>query len=115
VVKLLPAPEDPFPGQKVQPPLPPEIVDGEEHYEVERILDSCFTRDQLHFLVKWKGYSYEENSWIPEEDLAAPARLQEFYATHPGTPWQVHSMAFQALSFHASRTKHPRRGGDVRG
>ena len=43
VVKLLPAPEDPFLGWKVQLLLPPEIVDGEEHYEVERILDSCFT------------------------------------------------------------------------
>ena len=76
VIKLLLAPEDPFPGRKAQPPPPPpEIVDGEEHYEVERILDSRFTRDQLHFLVKWKGYSYEENSWIPEENLAAPARL----------------------------------------
>ena len=115
VVKLLPALEDPFPGQKVKPPLPPEIVDREEHYEVERILDSHFTCDQLHFLVKWKGYSDEENSWIPEEDLAAPARLREFYATHLGTPWRVHSVAFQSLSFHASRMQHPRRVGDIRG
>ena len=79
VVKLLP-------GQKVRLPLPPEIVYGEEHYEVVRILDCCFIKDQLYFLVKWKGYSYEENSWIPEEDLAAPVRLWEFYATHPGAP-----------------------------
>ena len=96
------------------PPPPPEIVDGEEPYEVERILDSRFTQDWLHFLVKWKGYGYEENSWIPEEDLAAPARLWEFYATHPGAPQQVHLVAFQSLALHASRTQHPRRGGDVR-
>ena len=86
VIKLLPAPEDPFLGRKVQPPPPPEIVDGEEHYEIERILDSRLTCDRLHFLVKWKGYGYEENSWIPKEDLAAPVRLWEFYATHPGAP-----------------------------
>ena len=115
VVKLLPAPEDPFPGRRVQPPPLPEIVDGEEHYEVEKILDSRFTWDKLHFLVKWKGYGYEENLWLPEEDLTAPARLWEFYTTHPGTPWQVHSMAFQSLSFCTSRMQHPRRGGDVRG
>ena len=48
VVKFLPAPEEPFLGQKAQPPLPPEIVDGEEHYEIERIMDSQFTRDWLH-------------------------------------------------------------------
>jgi len=53
----------------------PEIVDGEEHYKVERILDSHLIWDWLHFLVKWKCYGYEENSWIPEEDLTFPVRL----------------------------------------
>ena len=33
------ASSDPFPGQ-VSPPLPPAVVDGEEEWEVERILDS---------------------------------------------------------------------------
>jgi len=64
----------------------PEIVDGEEHYKVERILDSHLIWDWLHFLVKWKCYGYEENSWIPEEDLTSPARFWEFYTTHPCTP-----------------------------
>ena len=40
VVKLLPTPDDPIPGRRAHPPPPPEIVDGEEHYVVERILDS---------------------------------------------------------------------------
>ena len=40
VVKLLQAPEDPIPGQKARPPPPPEMVDGEEHYVVEQVLDS---------------------------------------------------------------------------
>ena len=35
IVKLLQALEDPIPGQKARPPPPPEMVDGEEHYEVE--------------------------------------------------------------------------------
>jgi hypothetical protein len=40
VVKLMPAPADPIPGQRSYPPPNPVLVDGEEHYEVEAILDS---------------------------------------------------------------------------
>ena len=70
IVKLLWAPEDPIPGQKAHPPPPPlGIVDGEEHYIVERVLDSQLMRGQLQFLVKWEGYGYEENSWVPELDI----------------------------------------------
>src|SRR3979490_2384112 len=39
-VKLIPAPEDPIPGRKSQPPPPPELIDGEEYYMVETVLDS---------------------------------------------------------------------------
>ena len=40
VIKLLPALSDPILGWKASPPPPPEIVDREEHYVVEWILDS---------------------------------------------------------------------------
>ena len=40
IVKLTPAEEDPIPGQQAVPPPPPVLVDGEEEFEVERILDS---------------------------------------------------------------------------
>jgi hypothetical protein len=40
VVKLLPALQDPIPGRRPTMVLEPELIDGEEHYEVEEILDS---------------------------------------------------------------------------
>ena len=52
VVKLLPVPDDPIPGQQMKPPPPPEIVDGDEHYVVEQILDSQLIWGWLHFLIK---------------------------------------------------------------
>ena len=79
LVKLLQAPEDPILGWKAHPPPPLEIVDGEEHYIVGWVLDSWLMRGQLQFLVKWEGYGYEENSWVPELDIAAPDKIQEFY------------------------------------
>src|SRR5256885_14668777 len=51
------AAEDPLPGQKNEPPEP-VIVDDEEEWEVDDILDSRrYGRGKrLQYLVKWKGY-----------------------------------------------------------
>jgi len=40
VVKLSPAPDDPIIGRRRIPQPPPELVDGEEEYIVEKILNS---------------------------------------------------------------------------
>ena len=74
VVKFLPVPDDPIPGQQTKPPPPLEFVDGDEHYVVEWILDSRLIWGQLHFLIKWEGYGYEENTWVPEGDVSAPGK-----------------------------------------
>ena len=110
VVKLLWALEDPIPGWKAHPPLPPEIVDGEEHYIVEWVLDSQLMRGQLQFLVKWEGYGHKENSWVPELDIAAPDKIQEFYNAYPSAPWWICSVAFHSLISHASRMQQTRGG-----
>ena len=66
-VSLLELPSgDPFPGQVSPQPLP-VIVDGEEEWEVERILDSRHFYNRLQYLVKWKGY--EAPTWQPSADL----------------------------------------------
>ena len=50
-------------------------MDGDEHYVVEQILDSQLIWGWLHFLIKWEGYSYEENTWVPESDVTAPGKI----------------------------------------
>jgi len=40
VVKLSPAPNDPIVRRRRNPPPPPELIDGEEEYVVEKILNS---------------------------------------------------------------------------
>ena len=62
VVKLSAAPEDPILGRKLQAPPPSIIIDGEEEWEVEEILNSRWHRRRFQFLVKWKGFSREHNS-----------------------------------------------------
>jgi len=57
--------ESTIPGQKSKTPEP-VIVNEETRYEVEEILNSRLSRGKLQFLIKWKGYTDEHNSWQPE-------------------------------------------------
>jgi len=62
VVKLSPAPDDPIVGRRRNPQPPPELVDGEEEYIVEKILNSRMFQRKLQYLVKWEGYGIEGNT-----------------------------------------------------
>jgi hypothetical protein len=59
---------------------PPEMIDGEEEYEVEDILmhRKIGRNQKLQYLVKWKGYPLSENSWVDSKDLRAPEILQRY-------------------------------------
>ena len=99
VVKLMPAPADPIPGRQSDPPPDPILVDGEEHYEVEAVLDSRIFRGRLQYLVQWKGYSYQHNSWENATDVHSPTLVAKFYSTHPGAPCQIPQAHFNYITF----------------
>ena len=79
VIKLTPAPEDPIVGRRTVPPLLPEIIDSEEEWVVEEILDSKMMNWKLRYLVKWKDFPIEHNSWEPWDNVHAPDLVAEFY------------------------------------
>jgi Reverse transcriptase (RNA-dependent DNA polymerase)/RNase H-like domain found in reverse transcriptase/Integrase zinc binding domain/Chromo (CHRromatin Organisation MOdifier) domain/Integrase core domain len=43
----------------------PIDIEGEEYWEVERVLDERRTKAGTKFLVRWKGFSEAEDSWEP--------------------------------------------------
>jgi histone-lysine N-methyltransferase SUV39H len=48
----------------------PAFEEGEQEYEVERILDHRIVQNGVfNYLVKWRGWSREYNTWEPEENL----------------------------------------------
>jgi hypothetical protein len=57
---------DPLPGQ-VQPPPPPVIVDNQEEWEVEEILDSRLFGRVLKYHVRWLGFDHP--TWEPSSNL----------------------------------------------
>ncbi|KAJ1300322.1 hypothetical protein OPQ81_005143 [Rhizoctonia solani] len=80
---LFPKPSDEFKREPVNPP-PVITPEGEEEYIVERILDSRLKRKHLEYLVKWKGYGPEDNTWEPKRHLSnASRKVEEFHHLHP--------------------------------
>jgi hypothetical protein len=93
-------------GPNYQCPLP-DLVDGEEEYSVEKILDSRqFGRRQcLQYLVKWEGYPNSDNMWVDKDDVFADDKVQEFNASNPARETHIRSF-LSAKSPHPSAPTH---------
>jgi len=57
---------------------PPELIDGEEEYEVQEIIKDRLFRRKRQYLVRWKGYAPTEDSWVDEKDLHSPQLLENY-------------------------------------
>ena len=87
VVKLDSAPPDPIHGRQ-RPPTPhPEIVDGEEEWETEAVVDSRWFRNKLQFKVWFKNTPRTSAEWQPADNLAnCKPLIITFYEEHPDAP-----------------------------
>jgi len=64
--------------QKKEQPLP-VIIKGEEEWEVERILNKRWVRGKDKYLVRWKGFTAESDTWEERENLRnAKEAIEEF-------------------------------------
>ena len=64
-------------GQKKIPPPSVEITSKKE-YKVEEILDRQEKRGKTRYLVKWKGYTVEENIYERLENLKNTKMIEKF-------------------------------------
>ena len=60
---------------------PPDLIGGEEFYEVEQIQDHWhhgWSRT-LQYLIKWKGSPKSDNTWEPADLVIAPDLLKKYH------------------------------------
>jgi len=56
--------------------------------------------NKLEFLVKWEGYTNENNSWEPEDNCKNVRNaIATFYCKYPQAPRRIAQMQFNNLNF----------------
>ena len=87
-----------IPGQQITP-QPPIDIEGEPEYIVEEILNSHLWWNKLEFLIKWEGYTDENNSWEPEDNCRnANDAIKDFYNQYLEAPQQIGRMQYENLN-----------------
>ena len=60
------------------------IIEGEEEFEVEKILNKQVVQGKEKFLVWWKGYTAEGDTWESRENLENAKELVEEFEREYG-------------------------------
>ena len=77
-----------YPQQQLPRPAPPIIVEGDEEYEVDEILDSRMRNSKLQYLVRWKDYPacVDWTSELESNITHAPEAIKDFHTKNPSAP-----------------------------
>jgi len=78
------------------------------------VLDSRWHWRRFQFLIKWKGFSREHNSWEAASNVKAPDLVAEYYRKHPAAPRHIRQTDFDTLFKSGTiASRHSNLGGGV--
>jgi hypothetical protein len=78
------------------------LLDGNEEYEIEEILDDRWRRGRTEYLVRWAGYAPAYDQWITEANLGNAGELLSEYKSK-----------METRPHNARHEKYRRRKGDA--
>jgi transposase InsO family protein len=64
------------PGDSLPPPQEPMATQGEDIYTVEKILAHRGPLRKREYLVRWQGYTSEDDSWVAKTDIGTGIRKE---------------------------------------
>ncbi|TMD69294.1 MAG: DDE-type integrase/transposase/recombinase [Chloroflexi bacterium] len=79
---LEPAPKGLRKSTTIEPEIE-AIEEDEPEWEVQKILESKYENGALHYLVHWKGYDDDNDSWEPAEYLNCDKLIRKFHRQNP--------------------------------
>jgi hypothetical protein len=90
---------------------PPDLIDGQEEYEVEHIISHRRhgRSKQLQYLIKWVGYPHHDNTWEPASQVHASDLVKAYHRLNPLSAIKTLKMSTQQCQL-ASTTLLPQRG-----
>jgi hypothetical protein len=106
-VLLLPCHETGEHGPNYLKP-PPDIINGENKYEVESIIAHQKRGTSSQYLIRWKGYGSNDDTWEQASNLSNAEEILEEYKTTHSLDDHIKSKSKASLLSHRSR-KHSKR------
>ena len=54
------------------------MAESEENFEVEEIVNHRYRKGKIQYLIRWKNYGAEDDTWEPHENLDCPEKISAY-------------------------------------
>jgi hypothetical protein len=85
---------------------PPDLINGENEYEVESIIAHRKKGTSYQYLIRWKGYGSNDDTWEPASNLSNAEEILDEYKTTYSLEDPIIPKSKASLLSHRSRKHH---------